>query len=742
MEEIINKIKGTKYKKDEQLSLWSSISTEISNEDRLKILEDLIEERIFGYLDLISAILYELTARDKEFIKLLENVYQKIKNDLAAGPFYNLLIRIGETSKNPVEFFEFIQNESTDADFKVISGLILGGYGKIKEGEIIDYLKAKLEDPTKEEVIAFIRTIMVMYKDKEIPPKGIEVLEKIYDFKDYNIYPDYINLSTDLFNKNKKFFIEKIKNMLNKKNDNTNYVLFRNLTYQKLEISEEELVDFIKLAKDSNEHVIDEILHTIKNKKLFNDEIGNIFIYWINKDVNPRNFDWVLEELAKQEEGVVDFFFSNYANIKHWQFKFKHIIKPFVKSNPALVSKQTIKIISPDNLGFISELFRTIIGFIYKSNEYHNVLNEIYTELKSIAEKRDYIDRNLIRLLNNKDFKKEYELSIDKIYELINQLLNRKNTYKFKKISKNLKEKYPTIFDYTKELISECEKNKKFSPLLWLGENEEPEMISPKEGETSMEKAFRQSHNRSQYWPRAYLKEIEEWFKIMPNIENERYKHITKDKYKEIVVNELKKDRSFWNYFSEICVFNRLNRANLLEKVEPSRNNNQLDASITLNNKKVLFEITSPMMDRKVRLDFGAVAMSNRSLNIIQKKLQQAYGFLTDDEHLILAIDVSSNAIDEYHILNSLHGSLGVTLQYDKEGKFVRDFPSRTNDSISEKFRNHSLLSAVIIFKRLFVFKENWSPYIVLQGNIYSNPHAKNKLDDSSLKKLKEVIFS
>lgn len=741
MKNIESNIRNLKYKREEQLSLWSSISKELNKNEKLQLVKVLIEDGVFGYLDIIAEILYGLAEKSEEFIILLELLYDKIKNDLAAGPFYNVLIRIGENDKEPIKFFELIQDLSNNKNLKIISGLILGGAGKQDEKKITDYLKEKLNQPIKEKVLAFIRTVMVIYKGRQIPEESIEILNKIYFFKDDDIYPDYINLSTDLFNENKEFFIDKIKDMLTKKKDNINYVLFRNLTYQKLVISDEELVYFIQLAKDSNEYVIDEILHTIKNKKLFNDEIGNIFIYWINKDVNPRNFDWVLEELAKEKEEIISFFFSNYEKIKNWQFKFKHIIKPFVKSNPAFVSKATKEITTSDNLKFTLELFRTIIGFIYKSEENQNLLKEIYGELKLISEKRDYIDKNLIKLLDNKNFQEEYELCVDKVSELIDQLLNRRTTYDFRKISKNL-ETYPTVFDYTKGLIAQCEDHKEFSPILWLGENEEPEMLQLKKEESSMEKALRSSYNRSQYWPRAYLREIENWFNIMLKVKNERYQHLAKEKYKELKINELKQEKSFWDSFSEMCIFNRLYSANLLINIEPSRNNNQLDALIKLNNKKIFFEITSPMMDRKVRLDFGAVAIGNKSLNIIQKKLQQAYGFLKENEHLILAIDVSSSAIDEFHILNSLYGSLGVTLQYDKEGKFMRDFPSRSDDSIAKKFKNHSLLSAVIIFKRLFVFEENWSPRVTLQGNIFINPHAKNKLNEEELKKIKEVIFS
>ena len=40
------------------------------------------------------------------------------------------------------------------------------------------------------------------------------------------------------------------------------------------------------------------------------------------------------------------------------------------------------------------------------------------------------------------------------------------------------------------------------------------------------------------------------------------------------------------------------------------------------------------MMDRKVALDYGAVAVGNRSLKIIQDKLQQAYVFLNENDPL------------------------------------------------------------------------------------------------------------
>ena len=107
-----------------------------------------------------------------------------------------------------------------------------------------------------------------------------------------------------------------------------------------------------------------------------------------------------------------------------------------------------------------------------------------------------------------------------------------------------------------------------------------------------------------------------------------------------------------------------------------------------------------------------------------------------------VVIDTSISTIDEYQLLNSLYGSLSLTMVMDKKsGKVVQQYPSRQPDSLSDKNQKTRIISGIIYFKKDLIFEKE-QPRIILIGDIILNPNAVNKPSEDELKELKKIIFS
>ena len=72
------------------------------------------------------------------------------------------------------------------------------------------------------------------------------------------------------------------------------------------------------------------------------------------------------------------------------------------------------------------------------------------------------------------------------------------------------------------------------------------------------------------------------------------------------------------------------------------------------------------------------------------------------NDFFFIVIDISSSTIDEYQLLNSLYGSLSLTMIMDKtSGRMVEQYESRQEDSISDKNQKTRIISGVIYFKKI-----------------------------------------
>ncbi|MFW5847001.1 MAG: hypothetical protein ACOCUU_02455 [Nanoarchaeota archaeon] len=761
---MIEEIKKTKYKFKEQLELYEKIKNDLSTSDKFKLIDNLINDDIFSYLELIAKFTFDIAEVSEKYVKFLERFSEKIKNDMAQWPFLNSLKEIGRRRQDiALQLYEKIMSESKEDFLKIIAGLILGGYSIEHEEKFKEMIKDETDDLR---LISYMKSIIVIYeKESEIPTEVFNFLDKIEKSGKENLLRELANVSLALYDKDQDYFYDKILNIVRLNNKDFNYLIFSRLSYTET-INKKRRFDLIELAKDSEEIVVDEILQILKDYPEELDKIGKLIIYWINKNIayKLRNLDWILKELSKQNKKFIDYFFDNFGEINKKTGRhalpglFLIISKNDISYSINSLSK--LDITDKEESRLFYELCRKIISNIYGDERYYDDLIKLVKKIQESAKNRNFISQNLIREIGEKPseqdkLKLKYDNLINLAHELLEQLEYRQNEYNFNKIDKNIR-KYEEIYKYGKDIISKCKEQKRFSYLLWMGEREEPseEKIKINEKEDPLTKSFKQQFILGKYWPRAYLIKLDETLNLYKKYPNGRFNQDNLDN--EIKKNLLNENR-FWTFFSELLFIEKFDKKNVVKEIEPKINSrglekiNYLDLKSNIFGRDIYFEITRPEIDRSLKLASGrAVTLGNKSFSIIDGKYRQIFSEQTYNEMkdgkrndlFFVVVDIGSSTVDEYGILSAFLGSPAYTLVTDKKtGRVIKEYPTLAEDSLYHKNKKTEIISGVIYFKQNLVFDGD-NPKIKLVGDIIQNPNAITKLNDEEIKKLKEIIFS
>ena len=761
-QKMLNQLKDKYYKFGEQINIYNSHKAKLSDEEKYKQIEHFLTGSDFwGYSELVSAISYDLAENSDKYIALLEKIYEKIKRDMAQGPFLRVLEDIGKNKPDfAMSLYERIINKSEDNDFKVISGLMLGGFSINNKEALLNRLKNKIEYPLTN---SLLKAIQVKYDFSKLPKEIYSYLDELSNSQDKRVLQDLTNLCLVFYKKHKTYFYNKLLNLVKLKDKNITYLVFDRLTFQKI-LNQKQILELIEYSKDLDEVVIDKIVEVLRKFPKPYTQISDLFIYWLNRDLEfkLKHFDWVLEELVKKNKLFTKYFLKNYKKIQTKKSKsyiviFPHLFKTLSKHHTAYALDQVLKLDLSDKEEkyLFFELNKVIIGNVYQDITKKDIVTKLIDNLIKRTKERGFIDFNKDKYRERKQkstfTREDYDFLIDFAGELLNQFRNRKEDYDFTQIENNLK-KYPDMYKYAKDVISEAKKKKQYTPLLWLGENEQPNLddINISDKDSELNRAVKLNFARSRFWPQAYLNELNQDIATIEQKKNEKYKkkeHLTKS-IKQNFANE----NYFWDYFSELIFINRFKDKSIkaIEPLPPNRTDKNLDLKVNLFERDIYFEITRPKMDRELRLANGAVALKNKAFSTIDKKYRQLFANKTLQEIesgkrkdlFFVVIDRSNSTIDEHQLIDTFLGSLAYTWQIEKKtGKVVNQYMTRKEDSLSHKNKNTDIVSGAIYFKQELVFVDS-KPRIILKGDIIPNPDARNKLTEDEIKKLKEIIFS
>ena len=733
---MIKQFRGTRYKWKEQKEKYFEISKDLSSEEKYKLTENLLEDNLWAYFQLIVEILFDIASNNEEYIKLLEKVYLKVRNDMASTPFFEMLIKIGkEKPKVAISIYNKIQKESENEDLRDTSGFILGGYSMNDE----KYLNELLENKELSYPLANItlKAILVKYKNsKEIPKKVYDFLELVSKSDDERFLRELMNLYIFLYNINKDYFYNKIKEVMAKKKSRVNDMIF--IRIKKLGLSTDQFLELADLTKDCDEHILSELISAMvlnDNEDYYKEveKISDLLIYWINKDLkfDIRNFNWALEELSKKNKKFIEYLLENFEKVKTEKLEYIHIFpkifERLASQNVEEAIKQLMgkKIYEKDSKLFY-ELVSKIIGIIYKTEDKKKkgmleLFLPLAKKIEEIAENMKFINENRPSF-NNLVKENNFNELINYIDGLLEQLRFRRTDFNFDEIDESLSE-FEELNSATKKKVDELKKGEKYTPLFWLG-----------------------SHQRDKELKKAYLGEINIFLNLSEGVSNEKYKD-----NKISLIKSLGDESGFWNTFSEMIFANKflLSKKKYSPIIEPKIPNKEknADLSIELSGKKVFFEINNSKGDRSLHLDNGAVTIKNKLDRIIKNKSSQLFDRKTFEEMkagekkdlFFIVVDISSSVIDEHMIADSFFGTLAIQFYRNNEtGETTEPKEIRQDNAIVEK---KPIITGIIYFKKQLVNLDGEIKFILV-GDIIQNPYAINKISDEDYKKLKDIIFA
>ena len=715
---MIEKFKQFRFEFDKQKEEYSKIKGDITEENKYVLLDEINKESIWNYFQLSIEILFDLASDSEKYLEYLDSVFLKVKGDMASGPFFEMLIKVGkEKQEVAIKLYYIIQNKSNNIDLKIISGLILGGYSFYNEGLLKDLIKRNLEYPTKNTIL---KAILVKYEKEILPTEVKECLNKTMLSHDERILTELMNLYLSFYKNEKSYFYEKIKSLAERKIISVNRLLFWKTIGIKLD--KEHILELIELYKNSEETIINDMMYPLIDYPDEIEKISKLFIYWINKDLEfkVQHFDWAIQELVKKNEKFIDYFLDNFEKVKteklDYKYIFPRIFEKMASQNVEFASRELMekKIFDKDPKLYY-ELVSKIIGIIYKDQDKKKAFNLFFPlakKIEEISENKDFINENkktFDELVNKNNF----DELINYINGLLEQLRFRIIDFEFNEIDESLKE-FSELDKIIKHKLKELYNKKRYSPLFWLG-----------------------SQQRDKELKKAYLNEIENFLSYSKNISNERNKD-----NRTSLIRGLENEDKFWDDFSEIIFTNKFifleeNLNSILEPKIPNKNNNA-DLYIKLNNKNVFFEIKNSKGDRSLHLDNGAVTINNKVDKILKEKSSQFYSLESFEEMkkgirndlYFIVVDASSSVIDEYMIANSFFGTL--TYQFYRNNELIRK-----DDAIA---KDKQIVSGLIYFKKQLVNLDGKVKFILV-GDIILNPYAVNQPTVEEIKKLKEIIF-
>lgn len=211
---------------------------------------------------------------------------------------------------------------------------------------------------------------------------------------------------------------------------------------------------------------------------------------------------------------------------------------------------------------------------------------------------------------------------------------------------------------------------------------------------------------------------------------------------KNLIIDALKDDDKFYQTLSELEISRALNKKYPIIP-QPLINGKHADAIIfAQNNRRAIFEITSPDIIDKLKYIGFAADVKNKARQIIIDKISyQITKFVEGNNDLIFLVIDKSRAYDisPEDIQYALWGSPSLVLLENKDtGKAESTKWIRQKDALGLTVKDANRLSAVIFYGRSFQTAEN---PIKLEGQIIYNPYASPKVDDEIVKEIESALF-
>lgn len=739
MLKIINEIdsKDWEYWKDRSVTEFiRSFGITINKEFTNKILHDLIDRDIFGFLYAISKLLEETASNDNDFVDIIQKAGNKIRNDLAQGPFVNALISIGEKDLNLGLglVVKLLEKDKTSSEY---GALILGGVGKKNPIDTMQKIKefSRTDDPNK--ILCSVKALRVMLRDSlmNYQEKAFEILEKALQNSDLAVKGECLEAFLDFYENEPDTCKKHLFNLV-KEHSNFRYSIAHRFWIKPISDSKTRL-ELLKIcSEDDNASVRQRTLYALT--KLVSDypeEIMNIVMSLVIKNgYHYGDVDYLLEELGKVN-------FDKAMNVvRTWlEKKVPYVLSLSIPTIvKALLSKNKKDIVLPyleawskideKHLEYSLNILLQIISGDYEKKPDGEFIENAHSFLVTIAQTKHIDLQSIYKTEPNK---------VMQCAEIIHKIKYYSNMLNYQIIQENLKQ-FPHISNllssnWLKQMQTE---NNKTHPLLKVLSRELPEMSKVNETVESLLKAKDERDKFNQ------------WFKLhsllgdllfLNNIETKIKKLLDKGFNVNNYAKNLKNEQQVDATLSEIEFITPF-VDNFTVQLEPKIDTKQLDAKIEIEGQILYVEIISPRMFKPLELLEGVRGIPNRVKGKIYDEFKnQLIGLASLNQPIVVAVDVGKSEVNYEFVEDYLFGTLTFTMEFDKKtGTVVNSYSKRKEEeSMHNQKPEMDLISAVICYKtRLY---DNFT--YRMEGKIINNPHAKVPLSRAVAKRIEEVLF-
>jgi hypothetical protein len=712
---------------------------EIDNKKMVKILECLVDDHVFKWLDFISFILPSV-ASEKNFVNLLRKIIPKIKGDLAQGTFIRALIKIGE--ENPKLGFYLYGQMTVEKEGELIpySSLLLGGAGRKNFDHAFSMIEEGLKNENPNLKAACIRALRVIFENEGKLKKSRKIFEILHRFPSDNehmvvqietlkAYFDFSRIQPNKCTKHLIKFATRHNSII--RFHLANEIWLRNLPNRKDEI------DILKLcAEDEDVNVLSRISSALSKKGQEFPEKSLIIIKdWIirGKYSYVYEIEYCLKEIGKSHLDRCIKEVETWIEERNDRLEF--FIPKILQELSSTDYRQLIESVKTwlsRNETFWKtslETIRAVLTEIFPpeaSQEY--LIDSCFSTLKAMAKEK------------NIDVKKAILGESDKFFQcfrLIEELELERQELDYKKIFENLKQ-YEMIRSFLGEKwFPKMEKEKnKTNPLLIFLSSEPPneERFLREIGLLNKEtdnwtRYIRYLRVQEMLGSSAFLEYLENLISIVSQ----------NNKLRELK-SGLRNEDQFWETISELEVISSFMK-NYHVEIAPKFNGKKLDAKVEINGRNLLIEVINPNMFKPLRYLSGkALSVKNIARDKIFDEFKRHLKEIEmqEDVPIVIVIDISRSLIDYDSVEDYLMGTAQLTMLLNKEkGKVIKTFSSRAEDSAHRLEARTDILSAVVCYKRYLGKDGNFH----IEGKIIDNKYAKNPLDSDLIEKISICLF-
>lgn len=712
LEKIITELieKKMEFKTPQEIEAYIHTQAfELDNSLTVKILERLVEDYIWDWLEYIGYKLPQVASTDPDFLELLVKIVQKLNASVTQGPFIEGLISIG--SKDPLLGFKLSKLlKKGKKDLSYYAAFPLGGAGRREFEGAFNRIKKGFKTDDSAMKATCIRALPVIFKqDSKLkkPSEIFELLKKASDEKEEVILRKEVVLAyVDFY----RFKPDECFNSLVKlaKQDNSDIRLTLAARLElKNSICAEDQITLLKIcALDNSSSVQQKISANLASLgKEHPEDALQIFKAWIKQRKPLTSYDKhslrVIgsENLERCIKYVESWIGDPNARLRAFIPK---ILVEVGSSNYELVLKAIKPWIRRNSLfkKWVLDTLKRILCAIFPNTGVQKLINSCLLLLKEMVGER----RIDVKSLLHGEPDEFYQCFI-----LIEELEVERPNLDYERIFKRLKT-YPHIRDFlTAQWFKEQRiENNKTHPLLIKLSSENPTK------ETT-----------------AFLTGLEGMLRIIMD-NSTKLRDLRKG---------LQNKNQFWQTISEIEVISLLMREHPVI-IAPEIAGKKADAKSNINGIELLLEITTPDMVKSLKYLIGkGVWVKNRARNKIYDEFKDHFKHFAQVESrpVLIVIDISRSEIDCKFVEDYLEGSSQVAMLVDKTSKeVVQTYPTRAKDYMHVLDPETSIISGILCYRRPFEPNGKFR----FKGRLIPNKFAKNPLSPEIIQKINRLFFN